>query len=762
MEYSFEFQIACAIAIVAGVAVFWGFAAAFSGLDDVRRRVGRLEGSLAPARSRDTAAAAAIAVDESAESVWAVDYEVAAAEPAAAAEAIVSPGAQPPEGRRGAVDWEIFAGGRLLNIIGGFVLVIGVGLALKYAFDKNWINEWLRIAAGVAAGGGLLVTSEIMRSRKTHPWFTQGLTGTGLGMLYVSGYAAFESYHLWSFALAYAFMSCVTIVAFLLAVRSNSLAVALLGWAGGFVTPFVMGENRIGQVELASYIVLLDFGLVAMALAKERWFALEPLALVSSYVMALGWYVLRGDLLAEPFVSAIAVLSIWSVFFTAGIARSLRSEQPYADIERLLGIANLFAVCASLAQVLVDHRTAFECAVLGLAVAYGIAYAALVRRRPDAAAERIITYLSAGALVLVATAHHVHDMALPVAFVSESVALVVCERLLQRFTGRRAGPELGLSASGLLLASGGAFVFAGDALVHSSIWNIAYGTRDFALLALIAGAYGVDRLLQGTAWPESAGVVLRQAAVLGVATLAAVHLDHYDLAAAYAYLALAVTAIGTRAMLQDVELDGAFLGALAVIVATVQPDTWQLGRIFAFVPFNNARFESLVVIALALLGSAEMLRRRSLLPGELYRTLRAVGALVAVGAVTLDVRDAFGLALAQARLEIQTPAVMEHIVHLAGAEHLALSATWILASLILVGLGVKLCILDLRLMAIALFDLTILKAFFVDLGDMDALYRIAVFIGLGLVLLGVSYMYQRLERGFFSVAPRSGEAAISA
>jgi uncharacterized membrane protein len=134
--------------------------------------------------------------------------------------------------------------------------------------------------------------------------------------------------------------------------------------------------------------------------------------------------------------------------------------------------------------------------------------------------------------------------------------------------------------------------------------------------------------------------------------------------------------------------------------------------------------------------------------------LRAAGSLVAVAAVTLDVRDWFELALANGRLEVQTPAVIERLAHLASAEQLAISAVWILASLILITLGVKLRIGDLRLMAIGLFDLTILKAFVVDFGSMETLYRIGAFIGLGLVLLGVSYMYQRLERGFFSVTPR--------
>ncbi len=128
-----------------------------------------------------------------------------------------------------------------------------------------------------------------------------------------------------------------------------------------------------------------------------------------------------------------------------------------------------------------------------------------------------------------------------------------------------------------------------------------------------------------------------------------------------------------------------------------------------------------------------------------------------VAAATLDVRDAFERTIATLRLEEQSAAVIERLTQFAGGEQLAISAVWILASLLLVALGVRFRVRDLRLMAIGLFDVTILKAFFVDLSATETPYRIAGFIGLGLVLLAVSYVYQRLERGFFAPSPASAD-----
>ena len=48
-----------------------------------------------------------------------------------------------------------------------------------------------------------------------------------------------------------------------------------------------------------------------------------------------------------------------------------------------------------------------------------------------------------------------------------------------------------------------------------------------------------------------------------------------------------------------------------------------------------------------------------------------------------------------------------------------------------------------RYFAIALFGLAVLKMFLVDLGTLSGIYRIAGFVLVGVMLLIVSYLYQR-------------------
>jgi hypothetical protein len=243
-----------------------------------------------------------------------------------------------------------------------------------------------------------------------------------------------------------------------------------------------------------------------------------------------------------------------------------------------------------------------------------------------------------------------------------------------------------------------------------------------------------------------------------VLALTALHWSGFGLVGAVALEALALAYIGTHGRLRDLEIDATIVFGLDLLHFGALPGTWAALHIFHFVPILNERFAAFALLAAALLAAAECYRRRSLLPAAVGRTARALGVLAGVAGVTVDLADCFARSIALTRNEIpQSPEVLARLAQLSNVEQLAISGLWILCSVLLIAGGVRLRVRDLRLMAIGLFDLTILKAFFVDLGSLDPLYRILSFIGLGLTLLLVSAVYQRLERGYF--APHSGGEA---
>jgi uncharacterized membrane protein len=80
------------------------------------------------------------------------------------------------------------------------------------------------------------------------------------------------------------------------------------------------------------------------------------------------------------------------------------------------------------------------------------------------------------------------------------------------------------------------------------------------------------------------------------------------------------------------------------------------------------------------------------------------------------------------------------------AELYTYSAAWLVYAGALLALGFIRRQALLRYAGLAMLLIVSLKVFLVDMGDLTGLYRVASFLGLGLVLIGIGYIYQRFLR----------------
>ncbi len=87
------------------------------------------------------------------------------------------------------------------------------------------------------------------------------------------------------------------------------------------------------------------------------------------------------------------------------------------------------------------------------------------------------------------------------------------------------------------------------------------------------------------------------------------------------------------------------------------------------------------------------------------------------------------------------------------AYQLSLSILWALYASLLTGFGIARRIRGARILGMLLLGVTVLKVFFVDLSSLQTLYRMVSFIVLGLLLLAVSYSYNRFRTAIFGEEP---------
>src|ERR1043166_6890759 len=187
------------------------------------------------------------------------------------------------------IDWEQFMGAKLFAWIGGLALFLGIAFFVKYSFEHNLIPPELRVAIGFAVGVALLIGGVLLK-RKENAVTAQTLCATGILVLYAVTFACRSYYHFAFFGLVqtFALMVLITAIAFVLAVRLNAMVIAVLGLAGGFLTPVLLSTGEDYPLGLFVYIALLDIGLLALA-QRQRWNALAILGAVGTALMQFAW-----------------------------------------------------------------------------------------------------------------------------------------------------------------------------------------------------------------------------------------------------------------------------------------------------------------------------------------------------------------------------------------------------------------------------------------------------------------------------------------
>ena len=185
-------------------------------------------------------------------------------------------------------DLEKFIGENLFNKIGIAVLVVGIAFFVKYAIDKNWINEYGRVGIGLLCG--IILTGLAHYLRKTYRSFSSVLAGGGLAVFYFTITLAFRQYHIIGQTPAFLMMIAITVFAVLLSLLYDKLELAVIAAVGGFLSPFFVSTGDGNYVVLFSYLIILNMGLLTLSYFK-KWRLINILSLFFTLLIYGGWLV---------------------------------------------------------------------------------------------------------------------------------------------------------------------------------------------------------------------------------------------------------------------------------------------------------------------------------------------------------------------------------------------------------------------------------------------------------------------------------------
>lgn len=223
-----------------------------------------------------------------------------------------------------------------LSVLGILTLVLGVGYFVKYAIDKNWIGESMRMFIGLMIGFILVGIGWFLR--KNYNVFSAILSGGGVAVLYFSITIGFREYHLFSQNTAFVFLVLITLFSVGLSNFLKSETLSIFSFIGGFLAPAMISTGESNYVFLFSYLLILNLGMLLITYLKS-WNYLGWIALIGTQLYLLVWAFDGFNRTAIAFIFTFYLIS-----YAFALKRFFKKEKPANADYLLLVVTNFLSV----------------------------------------------------------------------------------------------------------------------------------------------------------------------------------------------------------------------------------------------------------------------------------------------------------------------------------------------------------------------------------------------------------------------------------
>lgn len=651
------------------------------------------------------------------------------------------------------IDLERLLGERVIAWVGALIVVAGVGLFVKLAYDQGWLRfpPVARCALGAGFGMALLLVGEFLR-RRVSAVSGAGSFAAGIGTLFASTLAAYELYQLLPLFGAFVLLAAIAALGVAISIRSGLVSVGGVGFLCAYLTPMVLWSDIRSPYLLPAYLLLVLASCIVIARrgpnrhALARWVGWAgTLTLGSAWVLesvgdslvtpcvflGVAWAMVQADLFLSSSRSADAA---------KGIALARRGHLSFA-MTTWCALLSLWVV----AEMDAAHDWLAPASLAAICLPLGVLARIRARRAivegADPSSVMATSFLSqAGGLALLAIGVGLSGPALPLTWLSLGVAsALAARRARDRSLAVYAVLAIGLASVNLVvyeplfgdLASNGK-PFRGLVL---STWALCVWA---ACVAWIATALLLTRL------PSR---VLRVGLGIGpaLAYASVLHEDADSSSIAWAWILLSLLWLASARL----------IGRLSSIWVCA------VGAAIAIIPWTMSFAGRQWFVTDATLGFHEGLLSALLLGSVLILCARRAGA-------TVSLDKARRLQLSVACVAIAIAVVLAATSHegariagvLSGSTHAraaAVSIWWAVFGAALIAIGFLRSIAGIRHAGLALLYVAGAKIVLYDFSHISPSWRIAGFVGVGLLMLLVGIGYARLSRVMERAESRRGE-----
>ena len=653
---------------------------------------------------------------------------------------------EPPRPPEPPTDWEKFIGENLISKIGIAILVLAIGFFVKYAIDNNWIGPSGRVAVGLLCGAILIVVAH--RLRNHYKAFSSVLIGGGLAVLYFTIALAYHEYQLLGQTTAFILMLVITAFSVALSLLYNREELAIIALLGGFVTPFLVSNGSGDYQLLFTYLLILNTGLLVIAYYRA-WRLLNGLAFGFTVVLFGSWLIgLPGNIPQSVYYGGAAFgTAFYALFFVAGVARTIREKKKFIASDFLILLLNTclyFGVSLYfLSQLGLERYKGLYCAIMGV---IHLSLSWLLFRRQSV--DKNILYLLIGitlSFVSLTAPLQLHGHYITMFWATEAVLLYW---LFLQSKLRLIGLASWLVLAAMLVSL--AWDWVNIYLIGPPGMTIVFNKGYMTGLYCAVACFVIFRMQRETAMAMimlfAAAALLFIAGALEIGYQFNHRYPRLDIASFYFLLYTWIfiwllTVVDRRLSSIDFRVLNMVLLGLGILVYLLAlPEVFGLQQVMLegrqYQIHFVAHWVGAVVVLVLLYRLTEAYRAGSW-------TVEAAVFAWAVAGVAVVFLSAEGQMLVNLLFYSGRNPLneLQRVYSKTG-----LPILWGLCSFVCMWLGMRHKFRPLRIFSLALFMITLLKLFLFDIRDIPIAGKIAAFFCLGVLLLVVSFMYQRLKK----------------
>lgn len=680
-------------------------------------------------------------------------------------------------------DLEKFVGENLINKLGILITVIGVAIGAKYSIENELISPLTRIILGYLTGLGLLGFG--IKLKKNYTNYSAVLVSGAMAIMYFISFFAYSYYNLIPQLFTFVLMFVFTVFTVLAALKYDKQIIAHIGLVGAYAVPFLLSDGSGKVAILFSYTAILNIGILMIAF-KKYWKPLYYVSFALTWIMYMSWYLVDYNA-SEHFGLALLFLTVFFViFYITFLAYKLNQKEKFGALDIIMLLINSFIFFGIGYAILSDDSTGDQLLgvfALGNAILHFIVGLIIYKR--NLGSKNLFYFVIALVLAFI-------TMAVPIQldgnwvtlfWVAEAALLFWIARTKQIATYEKISYVLMLLAFGSILQDWfeayekTQFIYGEKSL--TSVFNVHF----LSSILFVAAFAFIAWMRQNAKYPSAMGaknwIVQIFSIVIPVFLLLSLYLavrlevaNYFN--QWYAQSALEITPDGSTYAstqrdedIRDFKMIWVLIYTLFFLASLSLLNMKKVkSKVLGYVGFGCNIIAIFIFLTQGLYVLSEL--RESYLDNKLTSYFES-------GALNIGIRYIAFIFLAfivfvtrKFRLEHFKNKYLRHLFHMIlhivilwilssellhwldiaennAAYKLGLSILWGVYSLWLIVFGIWKNIQYLRIGAIALFGITLIKLFFYDISHLNTISKTIVFVSLGVLLLVISFLYNKYK-----------------